>query len=116
MNSLREAPNREELLQQQKELYIPLVADLSNFVVANTDLTTLANHCTGLRNPEDTLKLQQSANELVKNGVSRYLEETAKKNAEKAKENVEAAPQKQEASVEKEQSQPEKQGNPLGLH
>lgn len=116
MRSLREAPNREELLQQQKELYIPLVADLSNFVVANTDVTTLANYCTGLRNPEDALKLQQSADGLVKNGVSRYLEETAKKNAEKAKENVEAAPQKQEASVEKEQSQPEKQGNPLDLH
>ena len=116
MNSLREAPNREELLQQQKELYIPLVADLSNFVVANTDLTTLANYCTGPRNPEDALKLQQSASDLLKNGVSRYLEETAKKNAEKAKENVEAAPQKQEASVEKEQSQPEKQGNHLGLH
>ena len=115
MKSLREAPNREELLQQQKELYIPLVADLSNFVVANTDVTTLANYCTGPRNPEDALKLQQSASDLLKNGVGKYLEETAKKNAEKAKENVEAAPQKQETSVEKDQSQPEKTGDTRSL-
>ena len=116
MTTLNNAPNPEEALKQQTALYVPLVADLKTFIISNTDVETLNRYCTGPRNPEDALKLQQSADDLVKNGVSRYLEETAKKNAEKEKAKSADAPQKQETSVEKTQSQPEKQGGQLGLH
>ena len=80
---LKDNTNSDAFLNEQKMIYTPLIADLQSFVAENTDKTILERYCSGNgRQTDDANYLKETAAYFSKEGVSKYLEITNKKNAE----------------------------------
>jgi hypothetical protein len=76
-----------EMLEQYRQVYTPMIADLGRFVFNHTDMDALVAHCRDPHPFSDTYnRLMEKHNDLLQNGLSRYTEQLQNENAQNANE------------------------------
>lgn len=76
-----------EMLEQYRQVYTPMIAGLGRFVFNHTDMDALVAHCRDPHPFSDTYnRLMEKHNDLLQNSLSRYTEQLQNENAQNANE------------------------------
>lgn len=104
---------RNQLLEAHKQAYTAMVAGLGEYVFNHTDKDALAAYCSQPEAYSETYyALSDSAGEIVRTGVFRYMTQLRHENAANAQANQQEQP-KNEATLENEAPKNQQERNPF---
>jgi hypothetical protein len=114
-NSLRgtKGEKRSQLLEAHKQTYTAIVVGLGEYVFNHTNKEDLAAYCSQPEEYSNTYyALSESAGEIVRTGVFRYMTQLRHENAANAQANQQEQP-KNDATLENEAPKNQQERNPF---